>query len=347
MLCYLIFEHLLNRVRATSCWPSTKIRTFMALTTLWQPQHGTTTTHPHFLKVALKSLIGSFILWVACVAVFFMNIFQGFPSVFACLQDVVRTWIAPRSSAILLVGHILKCLVAGTIRRLEGLLAGACTSVRLRWGFGRACGTYLCTSLYQLFRTAQTSILQYLLPRTHVNELRECVCQVDRDSIDERGLAPHMTEPQRLRGARLKRMRKCYRCEGQPQPWRSRSWRYTAMSTYKKTHKLQIPSFAKCCFDIFSHKARSYAMSHTSILIHTLNALIGCLCIVVIGLTAHGITLKDELERTIPFSVKDTGMSFLFWPGCGGLVDMLLFILLWNLTPWEQGSVCSSLHSGI
>jgi predicted lysophospholipase L1 biosynthesis ABC-type transport system permease subunit len=80
-------------------------------------------------------------------------------------------------------------------------------------------------------------------------------------------------------------------------------------------------------------------MFTTTVPIHALNALIGCLCIVVLGLTAHGSALEDELESILPSSVKKTGMTFLFWPGCGGLVDMLLFIVLWNLTPWEQGSV--------
>ncbi|CAN9360517.1 unnamed protein product [Alternaria alternata] len=79
-------------------------------------------------------------------------------------------------------------------------------------------------------------------------------------------------------------------------------------------------------------------MSNTNILIHILNALIGGLCIAILGLTAHAVALKDELDSILPSSVKKTDMTFLFWPGCGGLVDMLLFILLWSLTPWEQGS---------
>ncbi|RYN26558.1 hypothetical protein AA0112_g8235 [Alternaria arborescens] len=88
-------------------------------------------------------------------------------------------------------------------------------------------------------------------------------------------------------------------------------------------------------------------MSNTNILIHILNALIGGLCIAILGLTAHAVALKDDLDSILPSSVKKTGMTFLFWPGCGGLVDMLLFILLWSLTPWEQGLVCLSLDSGL
>jgi hypothetical protein len=86
-------------------------------------------------------------------------------------------------------------------------------------------------------------------------------------------------------------------------------------------------------------------MSNTSIQLHVLNALIGCLCIAVLGLTAHAVALKDEFDSILPSAVKATGMTFLFWPGCGGMVDMLLFILLWKLTPWEQGLVCLSFHS--
>jgi hypothetical protein len=80
-------------------------------------------------------------------------------------------------------------------------------------------------------------------------------------------------------------------------------------------------------------------MPKTTISIHILNALIGCLCIAILGLTAHCVALKDKLESRMPSNMKDTGMTFLFWPGCGGLVDMLLFISLWVLVPWKQGSV--------
>jgi hypothetical protein len=86
-------------------------------------------------------------------------------------------------------------------------------------------------------------------------------------------------------------------------------------------------------------------MSTITRLIHFLNVLIGCICIVVLGLTANAVALKDELENTLPSGVEKIGMTFLFWPGCGGLVDTVLFIVLWTLTPWEQGSVCRSDNS--
>jgi hypothetical protein len=83
-------------------------------------------------------------------------------------------------------------------------------------------------------------------------------------------------------------------------------------------------------------------MSKTTIPIHILNALIGGLCIALLSLTANCVALKDELESFMPSSVKSTGMTIIFWPGCGGLVDILLFVFLWKMAPWETGSVCFS-----
>jgi hypothetical protein len=76
-------------------------------------------------------------------------------------------------------------------------------------------------------------------------------------------------------------------------------------------------------------------MLYTTISIHILNGLIGCLCIAVLGLTAHSIVLKDQLENEAPSNLKSTGLSLLFWPGVGGVVDMLLFLFLWINTPFK------------
>jgi hypothetical protein len=76
-------------------------------------------------------------------------------------------------------------------------------------------------------------------------------------------------------------------------------------------------------------------MSCTTISIHILNGLIGCLCIAVLGLTARSVVLKDQLENQAPSNLKSTGLSFLFWPGVGGVVDMLLFLFLWINTPFK------------
>jgi hypothetical protein len=76
-------------------------------------------------------------------------------------------------------------------------------------------------------------------------------------------------------------------------------------------------------------------MLYTTISIHILNGLIGCLCIAVLGLTARSVVLKDQLENQAPSNLKSTGLSLLFWPGVGGVVDMLLFLFLWVNTPFK------------
>jgi hypothetical protein len=76
-------------------------------------------------------------------------------------------------------------------------------------------------------------------------------------------------------------------------------------------------------------------MLYTTISIHILNGLIGCLCIAVLGLTARSVVLKDQLENEAPSNLKSTGLSLLFWPGVGGVVDMLLFLFLLINTPFQ------------
>ncbi|OAL44119.1 hypothetical protein IQ07DRAFT_685149 [Pyrenochaeta sp. DS3sAY3a] len=70
----------------------------------------------------------------------------------------------------------------------------------------------------------------------------------------------------------------------------------------------------------------------TTLLLHILNATIGALCVAVLGLVAHSTILKDELESyiTLTPNVHAISMSLLFWPGVGGVVDMLLFIFIWR-----------------
>lgn len=69
-------------------------------------------------------------------------------------------------------------------------------------------------------------------------------------------------------------------------------------------------------------------MTFSTILLHIVNALIGIFSLVILGLVAHSVSLKDELGDATPASLKGTGMSFLFWPACGGIVDFCLFLFL-------------------
>jgi hypothetical protein len=77
-------------------------------------------------------------------------------------------------------------------------------------------------------------------------------------------------------------------------------------------------------------------MSYTTISILILNGLIVCLCIAVLGLTARSVILKDQLETETPSNLQSTGLSLLFWPGVGGVVDMVLFLFLWINTPFKS-----------
>lgn len=70
--------------------------------------------------------------------------------------------------------------------------------------------------------------------------------------------------------------------------------------------------------------------------IHTANVLIGCLSIVMLGLVAHSVSLKDKLDYAIPSNLEGVGMSLLFWPACGGIVDSCLFFYLWTKTPFQD-----------
>jgi hypothetical protein len=73
-----------------------------------------------------------------------------------------------------------------------------------------------------------------------------------------------------------------------------------------------------------------------TIVLHTLNILIGILSITILALVARSVILTDAIGDAYPEDVKGTGRGFLFWPGVGGIVDMLLFAFL-----WFRGSVCS------
>lgn len=80
-------------------------------------------------------------------------------------------------------------------------------------------------------------------------------------------------------------------------------------------------------------------MSKKTLLLHVLNATIGVLSIAVLGLVTHSTISKDELESYIRPNVKTISMSLLFWPGVGGIVDMILFIFLWSMLSRSDGTV--------
>jgi hypothetical protein len=75
------------------------------------------------------------------------------------------------------------------------------------------------------------------------------------------------------------------------------------------------------------------SFSTPTIAIHTLNILIGIISIAILALVAHTIIATNASAESYPSDVKGTGRSILFWPGVGGIVDMLLFMFLWFKTP--------------
>jgi hypothetical protein len=76
--------------------------------------------------------------------------------------------------------------------------------------------------------------------------------------------------------------------------------------------------------------------SITTATIHILNILIGIFSIAILALVAHSVISTNTLSDSYPQDVKGTGRGLLFWPGIGGIVDMLLFELLWFLTPSSE-----------
>jgi hypothetical protein len=86
------------------------------------------------------------------------------------------------------------------------------------------------------------------------------------------------------------------------------------------------------------------SFSTPTIAIHTLNILIGIISIAILALVAHTIITTNSFADSYPSDVKGTGRSILFWPGVGGIVDMLLFMFLWFKTPAQGELVCDFLE---
>ncbi|KAH6638165.1 hypothetical protein C7974DRAFT_390986 [Boeremia exigua] len=77
-------------------------------------------------------------------------------------------------------------------------------------------------------------------------------------------------------------------------------------------------------------------MTIQTIAIHTISVCVGCLSLTILGLVANGVELKDQLEYAAPSDLRSTGLSLLFWPACGGIVDCCLFLFLWLKTPLQD-----------
>ena len=76
-----------------------------------------------------------------------------------------------------------------------------------------------------------------------------------------------------------------------------------------------------------------------SLVLHVLNIVIGCLCAVILGLTAHSIIIKNRIDSDIPEATKSTSISMLMWAGCGGVLDMLLFLALCSIKPFRKNGL--------
>ncbi|KAF1980442.1 hypothetical protein BU23DRAFT_625866 [Bimuria novae-zelandiae CBS 107.79] len=81
-------------------------------------------------------------------------------------------------------------------------------------------------------------------------------------------------------------------------------------------------------------------MMKTLVGLHVLNALIGSLCIVILGLATHSILVKDKVDQLLPNNVKSTGLGMLMWAGCGGVVDMILFLCLMSPKSLRHKAIC-------
>jgi len=85
-------------------------------------------------------------------------------------------------------------------------------------------------------------------------------------------------------------------------------------------------------------------MSKSVLALHGLNVIIGCLCIAILGLTAHCIVVKDRIDALLPSNTKSTGTAMLMWAGCGGIVDMALFFSLAVAKPLRKTASGSMLE---
>lgn len=81
-------------------------------------------------------------------------------------------------------------------------------------------------------------------------------------------------------------------------------------------------------------------MDKTIIAIHILNTIVGIFSIAILTLVARSVILSNGLPpNTYPENAKGTGCGLLFWPGVGGIVDMLLFMFVWYMAPSTSSHV--------
>jgi hypothetical protein len=66
-------------------------------------------------------------------------------------------------------------------------------------------------------------------------------------------------------------------------------------------------------------------MEILSLCLLALNALLAALSASILALVAH----STSSSAPGPHDTKGTGRAMLFWPGVGGIVDALLFTVLW------------------
>ena len=80
--------------------------------------------------------------------------------------------------------------------------------------------------------------------------------------------------------------------------------------------------------------------------LHALNMAVGSLCIAVLGLATHAIVVKDKVDPLLPSNMSSAGLGMLMWAGCGGIVDMLLFLCLIRAKPLHGKTVrnCASTY---
>lgn len=76
------------------------------------------------------------------------------------------------------------------------------------------------------------------------------------------------------------------------------------------------------------------------IVLHAINALVGCLCSAILGLTTNAIIVKGRINPSLPNDIESTGMGMLMWAGCGGIVDMLLLLCLISTNTFRRTEVC-------
>ncbi|KAF2869064.1 hypothetical protein BDV95DRAFT_578261 [Massariosphaeria phaeospora] len=103
---------------------------------------------------------------------------------------------------------------------------------------------------------------------------------------------------------------------------------FPSSARYSIAHLLPIQQQIVLSSKASAPSRKKTGLSTSTMVLHALNALVGALCIAILGLNSHGVVLKDRVEVGVvaPENVESVTVSLLMWVGAGGIVDTLLLL---------------------